>query len=504
MKVVRVGVVAVFLLAVPRASTECGLVRPLGREGGAAAIVRGRTYTKSKPSGCAYEGAACSRVHMDPLCGSGAEACAELAAASCSPRDGLDVVFNSRSYLLDTYAGQCESSTINSTFDCVDYTAGAYHLAGQTLSFELDLSEAGCGCNAAVYLVAMPRMGLNPTTCGDHYCDANSVCGATCAEIDLVEANKAAFVSTVHVADDPNGEGFGLGHYVKSGSEKALLPEEGTCAYGPRQMCTIDTNQPFVARFRFSDVGEPFGIEVSLHQTRDDGVARTARMGVPVRYLDKPGKGAVGSADAANAVLREQLDSGLTLVVSYWAGAKKKEMAWLDSPCTPAESAEWGCSDVWMEDANRGWPWTCNRQDAEQPPGCARAWRISKLSVTRNDSLFGVPRVFVVGFVLCALAAIMLLRLAVQRGVGPFGRKRGGAKLVPAVDYDDEEAASPTAPTPTKPRPRAAAAAKPAAKPAPSSPVLSPTKPKPGVASFGQGTKGSKAKPKPAAQKGRR
>ena len=48
-----------------------------------------------------------------------------------------------------------------------DWGGGAFKLAGKTLSFSIDLSGAGCGCNAAVYLVAMPQ---NPdaTVCKDH------------------------------------------------------------------------------------------------------------------------------------------------------------------------------------------------------------------------------------------------------------------------------------------------------------------------------------------------
>ena len=133
----------------------------------------------------------------------------------------------------------------------------AWQLGGRTISYTVDLSNAGCGCNAAVYLVSMPQ-NTDATTCHDHYCDANSVCGVSCAEIDLMEANKVAFVSTVHVRDDPSGEGFGIAHYVGP-NEKRLVSSRGDdCPYGPRESCTIDTNRPFSATFRFSAAGAPF------------------------------------------------------------------------------------------------------------------------------------------------------------------------------------------------------------------------------------------------------
>ena len=91
----------------------------------------------------------------------------------------------------------------------------------------LDLSNADCGCNAAVYLVGMPE-SRKAGDCGDRYCDANAVCGVGCAEIDLVEANKVAFVSTVHVGDDPSGEAFGLGHYV---NKQRRFRSAQACAY---------------------------------------------------------------------------------------------------------------------------------------------------------------------------------------------------------------------------------------------------------------------------------
>ena len=66
-------------------------------------------------------------------------------------------------------------------------------LLGRSLSFTIDLSAVGCGCNAAVYLVALPAPGSDRSC----YCDITYVsCGNPCVEVDLLEAN----VETVQVA----------------------------------------------------------------------------------------------------------------------------------------------------------------------------------------------------------------------------------------------------------------------------------------------------------------
>ena len=78
----------------------------------------------------------------------------------------------------------------------------------------------------------------NRTKCGDYYCDANSVCGEACTEMDIQEANNHAFAITPHKC---------------SGDCPSCTCDRGGCGahvqnYGPGGK--IDTTRPFQVCFR--------------------------------------------------------------------------------------------------------------------------------------------------------------------------------------------------------------------------------------------------------------
>ena len=344
--------------------STCGIVQPVDIEGVAAGLVRSGQNTKEGGN------------WLEPICPA---SCGIAEDVVCGSEGELVVPFDTRTYLLTAYDGQCAGRTFGTpAYDCVDYEQGAIFLGGKTLSFDIDLRGIGCGCNAALYLVSMPQNGDTGLCAGDGYCDANSVCGVECTELDLMEANQVAWVSTVHVADDGNGEGFGYGHYVQA-SERRLTSED-ECAYGPAAFCTINTLLPFHAQFAFSAAGEPFSFTVTLEQE-----GRTAATG-PVAYGATPSKGAVASAEDANAALRASLDAGMTMVASYWSGSMKKDMSWMDSQCYESEISEWGCTDVWVDHPE--WPFLCSGTD-ESPPHCdasAGSYRMSNFLVQESPS----------------------------------------------------------------------------------------------------------------------
>lgn len=182
----------------------------------------------------------------------------------------------------------------------------AMRLLGRSVRYTVDLAGVGCGCNAAVYLTAM-RQNREATQCMDHYCDANAVCGESCAEIDLQEANAHAFRTTLHTSEDRGGVGVGLGPDLSHWTSED---------YGPGGRC-VDTSRPFSVQVAFpaTEHGSLRAVEVTLSQ---DGSACPLRANVTSYRF--------GGEDGMRKLSRA-LEDGMTLVVSYWSS---RDMAWLD------------------------------------------------------------------------------------------------------------------------------------------------------------------------------
>jgi len=126
-----------------------------------------------------------------------------------------------------------------------DYEPSEYvalHLLGRRLRYTTDISGAGCGCNAAFYLTPMWR-NTQIGICEDYYCDAQSVCGVACEEIDIQENNLFAWASTLHSLDDHWGKaaGFGGGGQDYSGPRDFSGKEYGPD--GPGAKHSIDPEE---------------------------------------------------------------------------------------------------------------------------------------------------------------------------------------------------------------------------------------------------------------------
>jgi hypothetical protein len=85
------------------------------------------------------------------------------------------------------------------THSWMDISFRQLSLLDQQLSFTVDFSKVGCGCNGAVYLVAMPSTGSSHLSSG--YCDIQGydIADVTpCVELDLIEGNRKAVQATLH------------------------------------------------------------------------------------------------------------------------------------------------------------------------------------------------------------------------------------------------------------------------------------------------------------------
>jgi len=111
---------------------------------------------------------------------------------------GLEMGFGTRAYLMVT-PNLPHSSSNRSDFKILS-------LLGKVINVTVDLNGASCGCNAAFYMTSMPSAEASPGQGKDWYCDANTVGGNSCPEVDLIECNQNALHTTMHACKKPWSE----------------------------------------------------------------------------------------------------------------------------------------------------------------------------------------------------------------------------------------------------------------------------------------------------------
>ena len=188
-------------------------------------------------------------------------------------------------------------------------------LLGKSLRWTVDVSNVGCGCNAALYLVDMPQ----PDESGSRYCDIQYDDPERCLEIDLFEGNIKAAAATLHVeageASDGKCNQWGCAAAVGKDAEA-----EGD-TYGIRAR-SIDASRPFDMAANFDAEGR---MTIFLGQD-----------GVWLRLWDVRSAGnwpETSVPEEASARVKASLEGGMVLVASLW-GSSGDGMAWLDGGCT--------------------------------------------------------------------------------------------------------------------------------------------------------------------------
>lgn len=121
-------------------------------------------------------------------------------------------------------------------------------MLGGSVEYDVDLTEVGCGCVAALYTILMPSVDENEDPFG--YCDANKIGGHWCPEFDLMEANKYSWHTTAHKCDTPTD---GVYNNCDRVGECTLNIHENDIAgeFLPGSTFGIDTNFEFHVKLDF-------------------------------------------------------------------------------------------------------------------------------------------------------------------------------------------------------------------------------------------------------------
>ena len=185
-------------------------------------------------------------------------------------------------------------------------------LLGKTLRWTADLSQVGCGCNAALYLVSMPQ----PSEHSSEYCDIMEPQPHKCLEIDLLEGNVKALQAALHVQAGEVVDGTCNQYGCCSNWGK----DDQNCYFGQGSP-NVDSRHPFEMEAAFDEEGR-----MTIHVIQD-GVSRE------LWSTSSAGNGRVGVPADASAKVKRALEEGMVLVASLWGCSTDTDMEWLDGGC---------------------------------------------------------------------------------------------------------------------------------------------------------------------------
>lgn len=103
-----------------------------------------------------------------------------------------------------TGGGGVSFSTTGGDIGSDPYMYWQTELADHVWSYDIDVSNVGCKCNAAMYFINMPGYENGnpyPAEWGVYYCDANFVNGNWCPEYDTFEGNAETMGVAIHTCD---------------------------------------------------------------------------------------------------------------------------------------------------------------------------------------------------------------------------------------------------------------------------------------------------------------
>jgi len=174
------------------------------------------------------------------------------------------------------------------------------NLLGGSIKYNVDLSQAGCGCVTAFYTVLMPA--VDNTSDPFKYCDANKVGGHWCPEFDIMEANKYAFKAIGHTCDAPDGNG--KYHNCDRGGQctNDVLANNLQMDYGPSAAHIINTMKAF-------------SVETIFHESNGVFTGYTT-------VLEQDGKQVVMQSSNCSYLNRMSDDmTDMALVISNWGSS---------------------------------------------------------------------------------------------------------------------------------------------------------------------------------------